>query len=391
MTVIIGAGAAGLMAALAAVRQGKSVTVYEKMKRPGLKMSLAGGGRCNLSNTGDLLAGLHGENFLRPALAKLDFPGLSQVLHTIGLGIQEDEYGRAYPRNMNGKELVTFLLNHLERQGVRFYWNHALTGIHTEEGRLTALEIGWKITPCARAVLACGGNTWPRTGSDGAALSHLSQIGHTITPLLPALTPLKTREAWPTELKGLSINAEITALVKGKQIDQVRGDLLFTHFGVSGPAVLDISHCATKALHEGKGICLLVDFLPEKSREEIKDSLLEQRQKTAANALSTLLPSQLAKHLGSEQHIKSLAPSTLDQLAGKVKETRLDIVDRLGRNYAMVCQGGVSLREVNPRTMESRLIQGLYIAGEILSYHGRTGGYNLHAAFATGWLAGEHA
>lgn len=390
MTTVIGAGAAGLMAALAAVQRGKAVTIYEKMKSPGIKLGLAGGGRCNLSNSGDLLAGLHDANFLRPALTGLDFTALKEIFLAMGVEITVDEGGRAYPKGMAGKGLVRRWVTWLEDHGARFHWNCPLTDICTEAGTLKGLEIGGRAIPCTQAVLACGGNTWPRTGSDGAVFALLKKSGHIITPLLPALTPLKTRDAWPTELKGISIpDAEITALVKGKQFDQARGGLLFTHFGISGPAVLDISHFAAKALHEGKEVRLHIDFLPDKSRDEIKGILLEQRQKTVANALGSLLPGQLAKYLGNEMYVKGLAPSSLDQLAGKVKETRLDIVDALGKTHAMVCQGGVSQREVNPRTMESRLIQGLYIAGEMLDYHGRTGGYNLHAAMATGWLAGN--
>lgn len=390
MTTIIGAGAAGLMAALAAVQRGKAVTIYDKMKVPGIKLGLAGGGRCNLSNKGDLLAGLHNANFLRPALAGLDFTALKHILGDMGVEITVDEGGRAYPKGMDGKGLVRRWVTWLQDHGARFHWNCPLTDICTEAGALKGLKIGARTIACTQAVLACGGNTWPRTGSDGAAFALLKKSGHIITPLLPALTPLKTREAWPTKLKGISIpETEITALVKGKATDQARGGLLFTHFGISGPAVLDVSHCAAKALYEGKEIWLYIDFLPDKSRDEIKGILLEQRQKTVANALGSLLPGQLAKYLGSEMYIKGLAPSSLDQLVGNVKETRLDIVDALGKNHAMVCQGGVSLREVNPRTMESRLIKGLYIAGEMLDYHGRTGGYNLHAAMATGWLAGN--
>ncbi|HBI55310.1 MAG TPA: aminoacetone oxidase family FAD-binding enzyme, partial [Firmicutes bacterium] len=177
----------------------------------------------------------------------------------------------------------------------------------------------------------------------------------------------------------------------GKKLDGARGDLLFTHFGLSGPAVLDVSHAAARARSQQLQTFIVIDLLPAMSKEEIRSALEKQGQKTVGNGLSALLPAQLGKALGNDKYIKGLAPSTLNQLAGGLKAVRLEIIDVLGNNHAMVSQGGVNLRQVNPRTMESKLISGLYIAGEMLDYHGKTGGFNLHAAFATGWLAGENA
>lgn len=388
---IVGAGAAGLMAAVAAINRGEKVEIFEKMDQPGIKLGLAGGGRCNISNTGDLLAGLHDTRFLRPALASMDTRRLRQVLANLGVKTKVDEQGRVYPRELSGRELTEHLHAWLRHRGARFHFRSPLTGIDTKAGKLTALNIGDRKVYCSRAILACGGNTYPKTGSDGRATAILQEAGHTIIPLLPALTPIKTREDWPTKLKGISLVAAVAVLAGGKALDRVQGNILFTHFGLSGPAILDISYAAAQALHRGQRAELSLDLLPLLTPEAIQAKLLAQRQKTLANALTSLLPQQLAQAVGSSQYIKGLAPSTLAKIAGALKDTRLEIVDTLGKNHAMVCQGGVSLREVNPRTMESRLIEGLFIAGEILDYHGRTGGFNLHTAFATGWLAGEHA
>lgn len=390
MKTIIGAGAAGLMAAVAAISQGHEVEVFEKMDRPGIKLGLAGGGRCNLSNTGDLLAGLHGVKFLRPACHNLDNPLLRQILAGLGVETKVDEYGRVYPQGITGRELAQHLHTWLSKKGVRFHFNTPLTGINSEAGKLVSLKIGGRQVKCSRAILAGGGNTFPKTGSDGGAAEILAQAGHSLTPLLPALAPVKTREAWPTKLKGVSLLAGVTITVNAKRLTQTQGDILFTHFGLSGPGVLDASYAAAQALHQDKRVHISLDLLPHLSREEILAALEEQRQKSLANALASLLPQQLAQAVGSHQHIKGLAPSTLAETARGLKETRLEIVDVLGKNHAMVSQGGVSLGEINPRTMESRLSQGLFIAGEILDYHGKSGGYNLHAAFATGWLAGEN-
>jgi len=391
MTIIVGAGAAGLLAAVAAVRRGKQVLIYEKMGQPGIKLGIAGGGRCNLSNSGDLLAGLHHCNFLRPALARLDYTALREILAEIGVATSVDDWGRVYPRDMNGQELAGFLHNWLARKGARFCFHSPLSNTITRNGKLDALEISGKAIPCTRAILACGGKAWPKTGSDGAALAVLNQAGHEIVPLLPALAPLKTRESWPGQLKGISLkNVVVSITANGRTLDSVRGDLLFTHFGLSGPAVLDVSHAAAKARRQQVPTFILLDLLPDMEREEIRAVLMRQTEKTAGNALSALLPAQLAKKLGGEKYTKGLAPSTLDQLAAGLKEVRLEIVEVLG-SHAMISQGGVQLRQVNPQTMESQTISGLYIAGEMLNYHGRTGGYNLHAAFATGWLAGENA
>lgn len=388
MTTIIGAGAAGLMAAVAAINLGMPVTIYEKMDRPGIKLGLAGGGRCNLSNTGDLLAGLHDVKFLRPALLGLDAPRLREILADLGVQTKVDELGRIYPRHINGRELAQHLHAWLERRGVNFHFNSPLTTIHSEANQLVSLTIGNRDIKCPRAILACGGHTFPNTGSDGGVAEILAQAGHSLTPLLPALTPVKTRDAWPTKLKGISLVAGVTITGNGKRLAQTQGGILFTHFGLSGPGVLDASYAAAQALHQEKRVHLSLDLLPFLSQGEILTKLEEQRQKTLVNALASLLPQQLAQAVGSDRHIKGLAPSTLAEVARGLKGTRLEIVNVLGKNHSMVSQGGVSLREVNPRTMESRRIKGLFIAGEMLDYHGKSGGYNLHAAFATGWLAG---
>jgi len=388
---IIGAGAAGLLAAVAAVNQGKPVTIYEKMNRPGIKLSMTGGGRCNLTNTGDLFTGLHGTRFLYPALAKLDSPVLRQVLRGMGVDTIVDDLGRVYPKGMKGKEFTQHLHTWLVKQGVRFHFSSTLTGLVVQDDVLRAIEIEGKTQDCARAILACGGNTYPKTGSDGGVAEILMAAGHTISPLLPALAPLKTREAWPTQLKGISLqNINVTITAQGKNMDSAQGDLLFTHFGLSGPAVLDVSHAAARALRQGKDVHLVIDLLPHLTCGQILELLEQQRQKTLANALTSLFPAQVAKTLGKDGYIKGLAPSTLRKFAQSLKETRLEVIDVLGKNHAMVAQGGANLREINPRTMESKKIRGLHIVGELLNYHGRTGGYNLHAAFATGWLAGEN-
>lgn len=391
MPVIIGAGAAGLFAALAAVRENKKTVIYEKMSRPGIKLSLAGGGRCNLSNGNDLLTGLHSTRFLRPALSALDNTSLRELLQDIGVATKVDEVGRVYPRDMNGRELADYLARHLQDQGVEIFYNSALTDFTCDAGILSDVSINGKSIPCQQAILACGGNTWPKTGSDGAALGILEQAGHKIEPLLPGLAPIKTRESWPVQLKGLSLRA-VKAMVTGndKKLDEFQGDILFTHFGLSGPVILDVSHAAAKARHECKQTHITIDFLPDLTTQQIGAVLEQQRQKTVTNALAGILPAQLAKALGSEDYVKGLAPSTLDSIARRIKASKLEVVDVLGKNHAMVSQGGVSLKEVNPRTMESKLIQGLHITGEMLAYHGRTGGYNLHGAFATGWLAGQN-
>ncbi|HCX79892.1 MAG TPA: hypothetical protein DG577_10820 [Firmicutes bacterium] len=392
MTIVIGAGAAGLLAAVAAVRRGRQVFVYDKMDRPGIKLGLAGGGRCNLSNSGDLLLGLHNCQFLRPALVSLDNAALQNLLAKIGVATTVDQWGRVFPQAMTGHEFAAYLHSWLRKQGTSFYFGSPLTNIRTKDGKLEAIEINGKAVACTRAILACGGKAWPQTGSDGAALAVLERAGHEIVHLLPALAPLKTRESWPTQMKGISLkDVVVTVTANGRKLDEARGDLLFTHFGLSGPAVLDVSHAAARARSQQLQTFIVIDLLPAMSKEEIRSALEKQGQKTVGNGLSALLPAQLGKALGNDKYIKGLAPSTLNQLAGGLKAVRLEIIDVLGNNHAMVSQGGVNLRQVNPRTMESKLISGLYIAGEMLDYHGKTGGFNLHAAFATGWLAGENA
>lgn len=390
MLYIIGAGAAGLFAALAACETHKTIQIIDHQPQAGSKIIIAGGGRCNISNSGDLLANLHQCRFLRPALASLDFAALAEVLRDIPIPVTTDSLGRAYPQNTDGRGFALALENHLKGRGVTFTFLRSLTGLLVEEGRLQGILVDGKPISASRVILATGGASWPGTGCDGSTFNILKQW-HTIHQPLPALVPLKTAETWPAEAKGISLsNIPVTISAGGKTLDTTRGDLLFTHFGLSGPAVLDISWAAARALADSQVPILTLDLLPQLTLAQLLRFFGKNQNKTAANALSELLPKQLARLIAPDSTLKGLAPSTLEKKVKSIKEQSLTITGTLGMKGAMVTQGGIELKEVNPRTMESKKIQGLYLAGELLDYHGRTGGFNLHAAFATGYLAGQN-
>jgi predicted Rossmann fold flavoprotein len=387
---IIGAGAAGLFAALSADETHKTIQIIDHQPLAGSKLIIAGGGRCNISNSGDLLGNLHQYRFLRPALASLDFDALTEVLRKIPISITTDSLGRAYPQNTDGRGFALAVENHLKDRGVAFTYGRSLTGLQVEEGRLRGIVVDGSPIPASQVILATGGASWPGTGCDGSAFKILKQW-HTIHQPLPALVPLKTAETWPADATGISLsNIPLTLSAGSKILDTTRGDLLFTHFGLSGPAVLDISWAAARALADSKVPTLTLDLLPQLTLAQLLRFFGKNQNKTAANALSALLPKQLARLIAPDSTLKGLAPSTLEKKVRSIKEQSLTITGTLGMKGAMVTQGGIELKEVNPRTMESQKVQGLFLAGELLDYHGRTGGFNIHAAFATGYLAGKN-
>ncbi|MTI95351.1 MAG: aminoacetone oxidase family FAD-binding enzyme [Firmicutes bacterium] len=390
MTMIIGAGAAGLFAAMAISRAGGKPQIFEHQSKVGNKLAVSGGGRCNLTNSGDLLNGLMDTKFLRPALTQFDFYALQAEMAELGINIHSEDNGKCYPSQLNGRDLADRLCQFLADKGADFHYQAKLTDINCVDGKIVQVKINDAPIQCKRLILAPGGVSWPQTGSNGSCWPLLARLGHTVRPPQPALVPIRTQEGWPAMVSGTSLrNIDVSVLIGGKVAANSRGNVLFTHFGLSGPAILDNSWAVAQGLSRRQTIIISLDLLPDLGTDTICRHMQKHAEKTVVNALGELLPRKLAQQLAPDTPVKGLATSTLQKLAGNLKDCRLEAVSTLGMDKAMVTQGGVHLREVNPRTMESKIVSGLFLAGEVLDYHGHTGGFNLHAAFATGWLAGS--
>lgn len=405
--VIVGAGPAGLTAAITAAGEGARAIVFEQLDRPAAKLAAAGGGRCNLTNTLDrdtFMArfGRQGR-FMAPALEAMDSVGLRRFLDDIGVPTHAPDGLLVYPKSNSGADVQQALRRRVEellgatlRLGARvtglLLEGHAVRGLVTDAGCYTA----------SRVVLATGGKAYPSLGASGSGYALAAQAGHAIIDARPALVPLVVREVWPRACAGVSVPAaRIWIDLPGRPRAGVTGDVLFTHRGLSGPGVLDLSGDVSELLAQGPGVPIRVCLTPGVSAEEWPGRFAEWEssspRKTVHNLLDGALPQSLARAVaeeagvGRETRISEVSSDRRRRLAELLTAARLTVVATEGFAQAMATRGGVRLAEVDPATLESRLVKGLHFAGEILDLDGPCGGFNLQWAFSSGFLAGRSA
>ncbi len=404
--IVIGGGAAGLMAAGRAAELGASVTLLEKNDRPGIKVRLTGGGRCNLTNNlapRQFVAHL-GPNgmFMRNALARFGPAELRAWFAAQGVPTVVEPDGRVFPASNSSRDVVEALQRYNAAHGVRAVYLSAVAEIIAAEGRARGVRLRDGATLEADAiVLATGGASYPTTGSSGDGYAMAQKLGHTITPLRPGLIPLVCAEPWVRRLQGVSLGAAGATLSQGERtLASGVGEMLFTHYGVSGPLILDLSSRLGAALDSGP-VRLTLDMLPARPLETF-DQLLQRDLAELGRArymalLRRYLTQTVAEVLAEVSGIP--AEQRLSELSAAQRRATADLLKRLGLTItatrplqeAMVTLGGVRCDEVDPRTMASRRVEGLYLAGELLDVAGETGGYNLTIAFSTGRIAGENA
>lgn len=386
---VVGAGPAGMMAAIFAARAGARVLLLEKNSQPGKKLLLTGSGRCNLTNifAGEDLLGHYpgGGRFLHSCLANFPPQAICAFFQELGVELVQEDEGKIFPRTGEAGDVLAALLGELERLGVEIHYNHPLAELLIEEGAICGLTTGdGKKFSGQKVILATGGASYPATGSTGDGYRIAKKTGHRIIDPGPALVPLLLAERWPRSLSGLAFPAEAQLQV-GKRTIVEQGQLLCTHFGLSGPLALNLSRHVT-----GK-TALRLNLLPQLGAEEIfRDSA-----STIGQRLDRLLPHRLNRkllELGQiEPSTKNLAPGPREQLSKLIFSLPLTVTGTRPQAQAMVTRGGVALNQVNPKTMASKDVGGLYFAGEVLDLDGICGGYNLTAAFATGAAAGRAA
>lgn len=402
--VVVGAGAAGLMAAIRAAERGRRVLLLEKGKKPGVKILMSGGTRCNITHDCDArgIVAAFGPNgkFLHSPLAALGPREIVAFFEAAGVATKVEETGKVFPVSNRAVDVLDALLRRLARSGATLSLNEPARDVVAHpDGGFRVVTASRTVT-CENVLITTGGKSYPGSGTTGDGYSWAAAFGHTIVPPRPALVPLTVRADWVAELRGVTlpdVNLKVLDSA-GKVLAQRRGSMLFAHFGLSGPAPLDVSR-AVSGHPEPSTLSLEVDFLPGASEPDfdafVRDSTAASGKQLLAGVLSAKITRRVVEQLlvicGLSVDRRAAALSKVDRqkIVAAVKRLRIPLTGTLGFEKAEVTAGGVSLNEVDSRTMQSKLKPGLYFAGEILDLDGWIGGFNFQSAWSTGWLAGR--
>ena len=393
------------MAAGRAAELGAKVLLLEKMGRVGIKLALTGKGRCNLTNGGDLQSFIenyrHNGKFLHNVFSRFFNQDLISFFHSKGLPTIEERGKRVFPVSNRALDVVRVLREYVAASGVQTLLHSPVRAVLKENGRVVKVRTDSRILLVSRVILATGGASYPRTGSTGEGYRMAQDMGHTLVPIRPALVPLEAEEGYIRELQGLSLkNVRATLLSSGRKVEEEFGEMIFTHFGISGPIVLTISGPAVEEFPRGR-VEVSIDFKPALTHEQVNQRLLREFQagggKKILNILPNLLPQRMVPvflqrgEVPPEKKGAEIQAGTRRRMVALLKDWRLTLRRARPLEEAIVTAGGVSVKEIHPSTLESRIVRGLYFCGEVMDIDGKTGGYNLQAAFSTGWAAGEAA
>lgn len=401
---IIGGGAAGMMAAIAAAYNGNEVHVFEKNEKNGKKLFITGKGRCNITNASDIenhFANImRNSKFLYSAYHCLDSYGVCTMIESAGVETKIERGNRVFPLSDKSSDVI-YALNKLMRDiGVNIHLKSEIVSVSKENENIILKEKNGKKHIGDACIIATGGISYPVTGSTGDGYKFAEKIGHTITERYPSLVPFNIKEEFCKELQGLSLkNVELKIQDEtGKQYYSEMGEMLFTHFGISGPLVLSASGHISDKLKEHQFIAK-IDLKPALSNEALDKRILkdfeENINRNFNNSLDKLLPKKLIPVIvelsGINQYKKvhEITKEERENLVKLIKELKMSISGARGYNEAIITKGGVSVKDINPKTMESKIVPGIYFAGEVLDIDALTGGYNLQVAWSTGYLAGS--
>ncbi|WKY43863.1 NAD(P)/FAD-dependent oxidoreductase [Eubacteriaceae bacterium ES2] len=400
---IVGGGPAGMMAAFAASEAGHQVDLYEQNEKLGKKLYITGKGRCNLTNACDreqfFKMIVRNPRFMYSALNRFDSQDFMAFMEAAGVPLKIERGDRVFPVSDKSSDVIRGFAKSLEKNKVVILLNQKITGLEIEDNRLTGLRLKDDATKAYDAViLATGGKSYSSTGSDGFFFEVLKAAGHTITPLRPALVPVNTCEQWPKSLQGLSLkNVHLTLYENHKKIAGELGEMLFTHFGISGPLVLSLSSLIKK---DPRVYSFSLDLKPGLSEEaldkRISRDFLKYQNRDFSNSLNDLLPAKMIPVIIEKsgidplQKVNQITRENRQKLVKLLKSLEMQVESLRGFKEAIITAGGVSVKEVNPSSMESKLIKNLYLTGEMLDIDALTGGYNIQLAVSTGFLAGQN-
>lgn len=404
--IVVGGGAAGIIAAWRAAQCGARVTLLEKTPRLGTKILISGGGKCNITHAGPLEEVLRSfrpneARFIRPACYRFTNEQVVDILTSRGLEVYTRPDGRIFPVDKTAKDVVAILRSYLEEANVDIRLETPVVGLLSERGEIRGVQLADGPLASERVVVSVGGSSYPNSGTTGEGWKWLRALGHTVVKVRAALAPIYLElDEPPAERAGVALrDCVLKARLAGKEIVRWRGDLLFTHHGVSGPTVLGISRVVAE--QEERTVTLEVDLAPDCPHESLVERFLEfarsNPKKTVRSFVDPFLAQSLLDGLANDATVElatvvsQLDKKSRNRLIETLKGWKLGQVRHVPLEKGEVVAGGISLDEVDPQTMESRLVQGLYLCGEVLDIAGPVGGYNLQAAFATGYVAGETA
>lgn len=403
---VAGGGAAGMIAAVFAARNGNEVSLYEKNEKLGKKLFITGKGRCNLTNTAEMEdmfnAVVSNPKFLYSSFYSFTNDQTIAFFEELGVKTKTERGGRVFPALDHSSDVIHGLERELNRLGVRIELNTEVKEILTENGKVQGLMLasGKKVEADA-VIVAAGGLSYPSTGSTGDGYRMARSCGHKVTRLFPALVPMEVKEWYAKELMGLSLrNIEITITDGTKKLYQDFGEMLFTHYGVSGPVILSASSIVGSRLAE-KELTLHIDLKPALTKEQLDKRVLREfdanHNRQFKNASAGLFPAKLRpvivelSGIPEEKKVNEITREERKKFTDLIKDFSMTLTGLRSYNEAIITKGGVSVKEIDPGTMESKLVKGLFFAGEVLDLDAVTGGFNLQIAWSTGFLAGTYA
>jgi predicted Rossmann fold flavoprotein len=402
--IVVGAGPAGLLAAGRAAEQGVRVLVLEKMRSEGRKLLITGKGRCNITNDAspaEFIRHVFPEGrFLRNAFSQFYSKDIISLLQKYGVESTLERGGRYFPANNKSLDVLRALLKWLNELKVEIRCAQRVEKLLTEKGTVQGVQSNGIIFNSPKVILATGGKSYPATGSTGDGYELAKSVGHTVEKPIPALVPLETKGNLAKKLQGLNLkNVKAVIWVNGKKAGEAFGEMLFTHFGLSGPIILTLSRIAVAALQNKYKVEITVDLKPALDEQKLDNRLLrdlnEHGKKQLSNIFRNWLPASMVPvfieelKLDPEKMCHQVSSNERKQIRFLLKNLRFEVISHRTFKEAIITAGGILTKEISSKTMESRLVKGLYFAGEIIDLDAETGGYNLQIAWSTGWLAGD--
>lgn len=407
--IVVGGGAAGMFAAIAAAKNGHQVTLYEKNEKLGKKIFITGKGRCNITNAADMEelfdAVVTNSKFLYSSFYGYTNQNVIDFFEDAGVPVKIERGNRVFPISDHSSDVIRALEREMKKVGVKVCLNTEVKSVEAEKGKFNKVVLKDTTTQAADAcIVATGGLSYRSTGSTGDGFRFAENVGHKVTQCFPSLVPMETKEPWICELQGLSLrNVEAKILDEKKELYKDFGEMLFTHFGVSGPLIISASSYVGKKFMDKNGqkkeLTLEIDLKPALTEEQLDQRVLrdfeENHNRQFKNAITKLFPTKLIPvmlELGGidpEKKVNSIEKEERKQFVHLIKHFRMTLTGLRGYLEAIITKGGVNVKEIDPGTMESKLVKGLYFAGEVLDLDALTGGFNLQIAWSTGYAAGN--
>ena len=407
--IVVGGGAAGMFAAIAAAKNGHQVTLYEKNEKLGKKIFITGKGRCNITNAADMEelfdAVVTNSKFLYSSFYGYTNQNVIDFFEDAGVPVKIERGNRVFPISDHSSDVIRALEREMKKVGVKVCLNTEVKSVEAEKGKFNKAVLKDSTTQTADAcIVATGGLSYRSTGSTGDGFRFAENVGHKVTQCFPSLVPMETKEPWICELQGLSLrNVEAKILDGKKELYKDFGEMLFTHFGVSGPLIISASSYVGKKFMDKNGqkkeLTLEIDLKPALTEEQLDQRVLrdfeENHNRQFKNAITKLFPTKLIPvmlELGGidpEKKVNSIEKEERKQFVHLIKHFRMTLTGLRDYPEAIITKGGVNVKEIDPGTMESKLVKGLYFAGEVLDLDALTGGFNLQIAWSTGYAAGN--